>query len=144
VFVARRADGRVLVRTRPPKGLLAGMIEVPTTEWSADFDADTALESVPCFVSPRPQGGREHGVAWRRVPGVVRHVFTHFPLELAVYAADLPKQTRAPKSMRWVKIADLGSEALPTLMRKVIAHALDERGIRAPSSPRAPGRARRR
>ncbi len=36
-FVVRRADGKVLVRTRPAKGLLGGMTEVPTTEWSKDF-----------------------------------------------------------------------------------------------------------
>ena len=36
-FVARRADGFVLVRTRPAKGLLGGMTEVPTTEWAARF-----------------------------------------------------------------------------------------------------------
>jgi A/G-specific adenine glycosylase len=41
-FVARRADGMVLVRTRPAKGLLGGMTEVPTTAWSKDFD-DTQL-----------------------------------------------------------------------------------------------------
>ena len=42
-FVVCRADGFVLVRTRPPKGLLGGMTEVPTTQWSHDFDADDAL-----------------------------------------------------------------------------------------------------
>ena len=34
-FVVMRADGFVLVRSRPPKGLLGGMTEVPTNEWSA-------------------------------------------------------------------------------------------------------------
>ena len=34
-FVVRRADGFVLVRTRPPKGLLGGMTEVPTTRMDA-------------------------------------------------------------------------------------------------------------
>ena len=56
--------------------------------------------------------------------GVVRHVFTHFPLELAVYTAELPARTAAPKGARWVKIAELAGEALPSLMRKVVAHAL--------------------
>ena len=42
-FVARRADGFVLLRTRPTKGLLGGMTEVPTTEWAHDFDERTAL-----------------------------------------------------------------------------------------------------
>jgi A/G-specific adenine glycosylase len=52
-------------------------------------------------------------------------VFTHFPLELAVYRARVPAGARAPRGMRWAKIAALADEALPNVMRKVIAHALD-------------------
>ena len=54
----------------------------------------------------------------------MRHVFTHFPLELAVYTAELPAGTPAPKGMRWVALAELPGEALPSVMRKVVAHAL--------------------
>jgi A/G-specific adenine glycosylase len=119
-FVARRSDGFVLMRTRPAKGLLGGMTEVPTSHWLADFDDRTALSSAPWFGAAK--GGRT--VAWRRVPGTVRHVFTHFPLELTVYAVELPVRTAAPKSMRWVALSELAGEALPSLMRKVVAHAL--------------------
>ena len=55
----------------------------------------------------------------------MRHVFTHFPLELTVFAAQVPRTMRAPKGASWVKIADLPGEALPSVMRKVLAHALD-------------------
>ena len=50
---------------------------------------------------------------WRRKIGTVTHVFTHFPLELAVYTATVPARTRAPRGMRWVPIATLKDEALP-------------------------------
>ena len=63
-------------------------------------------------------------VRWQQLPGVVRHVFTHFPLELAVFVAQVPRATAAPKGARWVKIGDLADEALPNVMRKVLAHAL--------------------
>jgi A/G-specific adenine glycosylase len=116
-FVACRADGSVLLRSRPAKGLLGGMTEVPTTEWTKDFDEGDALEGAPRF-------GSGKSVRWRRRLGAVRHVFTHFPLELAVYTAELPAATAAPKGARWVKIAELAGEALPSLMRKVLAHAL--------------------
>ena len=56
--------------------------------------------------------------------GVVTHVFTHFPLELVVYTAQAEARTRAPEGMRWVPIATLAGEALPNVMRKVIAHGL--------------------
>ena len=109
-FVARRKDGFILLRTRPEKGLLGGMTEVPTTEWTRDFDADAALSCAPL------QG------TWRRLPGVVNHVFTHFPLELTVYTAELPARTPAPEGMRWVAPGHLAEAALPTVMRKVILH----------------------
>ena len=63
--------------------------------------------------------------AWRKTAGVVRHVFTHFPLELSVYTADVPWQTPAPAGARWVALASLHGEALPSLMRKVVAYALE-------------------
>jgi A/G-specific adenine glycosylase len=53
----------------------------------------------------------------------VRHVFTHFPLELTVFVSNVPRGTAAPKGMRWVKLAEAHSEALPNVMRKVLAHA---------------------
>jgi A/G-specific adenine glycosylase len=113
-FVVLRADGTILLRARPPHGLLGGMTEVPTTEWSADFARRKALREAPQFSSK---------LKWRRLPGRVRHVFTHFPLELEVYAACLPKGIRAPKGARFVKLVALEGEALPSLMRKIVAHA---------------------
>ena len=122
-FVVRRADGYLLLRTRPAKGLLGGMTEVPTTAWSANFDEGEALQSAPIF-SHRPGVGR--GIAWRRIAGVVRHVFTHFPLELSVYVVEVAASTLAPAGARWAKVSELGGEALPSLMRKVVAHAFGE------------------
>ncbi len=114
-FVVVRADGRVLLRTRPAKGLLGGMSEVPTSAWTHDFDDDTALADAPRF--PR--------ATWRRVAGRVSHVFTHFPLELSVHVARVGAAAKAPDGTRWVALDELKDEALPNLMRKVVAHALE-------------------
>ena len=55
------------------------------------------------------------------------HTFTHFPLELAVYAATLPRSARVrPQGMRWIAASEIAGEAFPNVMRKVIAHALGE------------------
>jgi A/G-specific adenine glycosylase len=115
-FVVLRADGCVLLRTRAEKGLLGGMTEVPGSDWSADFNIEDALAH-----APKLRGK----VGWKKLSGRVRHVFTHFPLELTVFAAEVPKATPAPKAMRWVKLQDAHTEALPNLMRKVLAHALE-------------------
>jgi A/G-specific adenine glycosylase len=116
-FVAVREDGAVLVRRRPAAGLLGGMTEVPTTEWSSDFETSTALAGAPRFPSRRP--------AWRRIPGVVTHLFTHFPLELIVYKTSVPKGTRPPAGTRWSPKNGIAGEALPNVMRKVVAHAMN-------------------
>lgn len=115
-FVVLRADGRVLLRQRPEKGLLGSMTEVPGSEWSHDFDASSALEAAPKFRSK---------IKWRKLAGEVTHVFTHFPLALTVYVAQVPRGTPAPNGARWANIATLADEALPNVMRKVLAHALD-------------------
>ena len=107
VFYLRRADGFVLVRTRPPRGLLGGMTEFPGTEWSVGFDAGAAKSLAPMAAD------------WRRLRETVEHVFTHFALTLTVYRADLPVETQAPEGSRFVPEADLGSEALPSVMMKV-------------------------
>jgi A/G-specific adenine glycosylase len=115
-FVVTRGD-ELLVRTRPEKGLLGGMTEVPGSDWRAAQTDETALKQVPKLT----------GVTrWHRRLGVVTHVFTHFPLELVVYTAQVAARTRAPKGMRWVPIATLDGEALPNVMRKVIAHGLQD------------------
>ena len=113
-FVVTRGD-ELLVRSRPEKGLLGGMTEVPGSDWRAAQDDKVALEQAP----------QVSGVSrWHRKVGVVSHVFTHFPLELVVYTAHVPARNRAPKGMRWVPIATLEGEALPNVMRKVIAHGI--------------------
>ena len=75
-YVAVRGDGAVLLRTRPDKGLLGGMSEVPTSGWTARVDGDTSTASAPFAAD------------WRRA-GSISHVFTHFSLELDVYRAEV-------------------------------------------------------
>ena len=85
-FVVTRGE-ELLVRSRPEKGLLGGMTEVPGSDWLAGQDDKAALKQAPEL----------KGVArWHRKAGVVTHVFTHFPLELVVYTAQVPARTRAP------------------------------------------------
>jgi A/G-specific adenine glycosylase len=115
-FVVTRG-GELLVRTRAEKGLLGGMTEVPNSEWLAGHGDKAARDQAPSLKAVS---------RWHRKAGVVTHVFTHFPLELVVYVASVPARTRAPDGMRWVPVATLKDEALPNVMRKVIAHGLGD------------------
>ncbi len=112
-FVALRRDGAILLRTRPPKGLLGGMAEVPGSGWSEAYDSGAALLDAPL------------DARWKRLPAPVRHVFTHFPLELTVYVASVPRSEPAPEGCRWTIPSALAGEPLPSVMKKVIAAALE-------------------
>jgi A/G-specific adenine glycosylase len=117
-FVALREDGAVLLRRRPEAGLLGGMMEVPSSAWEGGrVDVTAALANAPLRAE------------WWAVPGDVVHVFTHFRLEVQVVRALVPRDASLnlwaePARCRFVARRDLVAEALPSLMRKLIAHAL--------------------
>jgi A/G-specific adenine glycosylase len=107
-FVVTRKDGSILLRKRPPTGLLGGMDEVPSSDWrEGKFVLADALAQAPLDAS------------WQTLEGIVRHTFTHFHLELVVACATASK---APNG-EWCSIDRLDERALPTVMRKVIEHA---------------------
>jgi A/G-specific adenine glycosylase len=119
-FLALREDGQILLRKRPDVGLLAQMIEVPSTAWAEELPAlQEALQAAPV------RGD------WWQVPGTVAHVFTHFRLELIVHVAIVPTDAALTfwadsARCRWVPRRALDGQALPSVMRKIIAHALKE------------------
>ncbi len=113
VFWTQRGDGRVLVRQRPTKGLLGGMMEFPNTGWeSATPWADADL------LAAVPAAGR-----WQVLGGGVKHTFTHFHLELRVLTGVLHGKG-ATLTGTWVAPEALDTQAMPTLMRKVAKHVL--------------------
>jgi len=138
-FVAIRADGAVLLRERPLRGLLGGMLETPSSPWE---------QAEPSGASVRDHAPLK--ADWRKLPGLVEHTFTHFHLELCVYCAEVGlcaavKRSAEPERCRWLKRREFSGAALPSVMRKVLFHALDEKRVSPEdrASP-APPRARRR
>jgi A/G-specific adenine glycosylase len=107
-FWLTRPDGAVLLRRRPERGLLGGMIEIPSTQWR---DRPWSLEEA---IAAAPQA-----VSWSPLPGVVSHGFTHFRLELAILAG----HTEGGEGL-WSPIERLGEHALPSLVKKLVRHAL--------------------
>jgi A/G-specific adenine glycosylase len=107
--------GEILLRRRPEKGLLGGMMEVPSTPWrEAPWGSAAARDAAPALIAP--------ATAWRELPGTVRHTFTHFHFEVTVWAASAA--AAADDAGRWVTLDDLADEAIPTVMRKIIEHGL--------------------
>jgi A/G-specific adenine glycosylase len=111
-FVALRKDGAVLLRRRPPKGLLGGMLEVPGTSWGAEMPSSGKA------LAEAPISGK-----WRRLTGLVTHTFTHFHLSLEVYQLTGIAMSKLAPRGTWYPRAKLDDEALPSVMRKVLAHA---------------------
>ncbi|HEV7229501.1 A/G-specific adenine glycosylase [Brevundimonas sp.] len=98
VWVALDATGRVGLVRRPDKGLLGGMLGLPTAGWGGGEDA--------------PPGSGP----WRDA-GSVAHVFTHFSLTLEVQVG------RDGGDLIWTE-AEAARAVLPTVFRKALERAL--------------------
>lgn len=108
VFWISDGEGRVLLRRRDEKGLLGGMIEAPSTEWREKiWSHEEAVFYAPVLSK------------WRSVPGMVRHTFTHFHLELEILAGCVEATNTATGF--WCSPAEFADQALPSVMKKVIA-----------------------
>jgi A/G-specific adenine glycosylase len=102
--------GQVLLRRRPPEGLLGGMTELPGTIWRTEpWPADEALRFAPMPAAWQPAGQ-------------VRHGFTHFELTIDLYSARVPR-IDAPGFERPIEM--LAHEALPSVMRKCVRMVRD-------------------
>jgi len=99
-FVITRGDRVGLVR-RPPRGLLGGMLALPTTDWRATV---WSPDEVACAAPAK--------LAWRQA-GEIEHVFTHFALTLSVWRAETQD---GAEGLIWSSQADL--EGLPSVFLK--------------------------
>jgi A/G-specific adenine glycosylase len=111
IFWLSNDKGEILLRRRPEKGLLGGMVELPSSDWRED-----GLTKKTFFNDASAK------IDWEILPGRVRHTFTHFHLELEVAAGQCIKSE--PIEGIWSNASDFGNYALPTVMKKVAAHAL--------------------
>ena len=101
----------VWLKKRPPKGLLGGMLEVPSTDWRTEcWNEDEAMVQAPF-----PAG-------WE-LRGAIRHVFTHFTLEMQMWRA-VATDDWEPTDGGWHAVSDIDKLALPSLMKKAIRAAL--------------------
>jgi A/G-specific adenine glycosylase len=100
-------DGtHVLLRTRPPRGLLGGMAELPGPAWRlAAWSVAEALAHAPMTAS------------WREV-GQVSHGLTHFELRIVVLEA---RVSRIEAEGFLCPVSALADAALPSVMRKCVA-----------------------
>ena len=109
-FFAERDDGAFLARRRPPRGLLGATMELPGGPWRVGEIVDVTAEDAP------------FAAHWRRLPGYVEHVFTHFALRLALFSAPLGNLA-APEGMVFVMPDEIDAAGFSGLMRKAALRA---------------------
>ncbi|MGE3770046.1 MAG: A/G-specific adenine glycosylase [Bdellovibrionales bacterium] len=107
-YVVVSDDGRVLLRRRAPTGLLGGMTEVPSSDWHEK-----------AAVRGRP---RLPKIEWQPM-GSINHVFSHFKLTLHVQRGRVKKAPALAAPYFWVRLSAVPKQALPTVMKKVLARA---------------------
>ena len=115
-WAVRPGDGHVLLRRRPERGLLGGMMELPSTDWA----------DVPWRLAEARRKAPAKS-AWRRLPGTVRHGFSHFEIEFVLLEGTVNKSDGVDGV--WSAPERLGEHALPTMTRKLIRHAHEARNI---------------
>nr|WP_242011311.1 A/G-specific adenine glycosylase [Acetobacter fallax] len=122
-FLLTDEAGRILMRRRPPAGLLGGTVELPGTEWlPAPWSLANAVRHAP-FADRMTEN--EPQIRWEAA-GAVKHVFTHFSLSVAVYVARLPVMPNPDAHDGFLVRADeLQKSALSSLMKKCAEKGLE-------------------
>jgi A/G-specific adenine glycosylase len=95
--------GKVALVRRPDKGLLGGMLALPSGDWAA------------APAAPHPPAEAD----WRPA-GEIAHVFTHFSLTLRVLKGEAPHEL---DGFLWTDL-DTARQALPTVFRKALMEGL--------------------
>jgi A/G-specific adenine glycosylase len=107
-FLVEDDAGRILVRRRPDRGLLGGMLEVPGTPWrDVPWTGQDALAHAPVA-----------GLRWATLPGEAQHGFTHFELRMTLLRARHGGEP--PEGCAWMEVA-AAQAAMPTAMRRLLA-----------------------
>lgn len=99
-FIMRHKN-QVCIEKRPEKGLLASMYQFPSSE----FSSEQAVVQYPIKSE------------WAHI-GTVRHIFTHFELELTLWETFVANTNNG----QWTALSNLGNYGLPTMFKKALAY----------------------
>ena len=97
--------GEILFHKRPEKGLLGGMIGLPTTSWETNIKNIKTEKSLQAY--------KFHNFKSQ----AIHHTFTHFDLKLTLKTASFGKDTSLPDGYLWANPHDMG-KSLPTVFKK--------------------------
>jgi A/G-specific adenine glycosylase len=148
-FVARDRSGAVLLVKRPDKGLLASMLEPPLGPWEENFPSPArAIKQAPFAATwKKCPGIVRHGFTHFEletevyVAEVAKRPPLSWPANAGAKKKSKTKKLDGPPifqskrgpghdklEVRWVSRDTLANVELPTVMRKIVEHGLDEGG----------------
>ena len=114
IYWITRQNGDVLFETRPGKGLLGGMVGLPTSDWvgwTAGKNAFPEISHISAMKNVQNMDVRENLK--------IRHTFTHFDLELRGIVVQANARTVKPtENQFWVTPDEIEALGLPTVFRK--------------------------
>lgn len=114
-YILKREDGGILLRKRPDKGLLGGMMGVPTSEWQVKKMEGKDIGRDAPFITH-----------WKSLKSPIHHSFTHFDLEVEPYYASICTKEAKILEGEWVLPHQLNLYALPKLFKKIIETSLNQ------------------
>lgn len=113
IYWITNRQGQVLFEKRPARGLLGGMAAFPTSDWVA---ATQRGQPVIDHISAMKYGDNMDMNKDLRV----RHVFTHFELELQGAVIAVPASFQPQPDQYWVAPEHLHEQGLPTVFKKFL------------------------
>lgn len=107
-FYLETSEGKLWLQKRPETGLLASMMEIPSSPWEEGKPKNIMAEGPPF-----------PNLDWSLCQGEVKHTFTHFHLIVTVWKG-VTAEEFSLSSGDWYSLENLNDLALPTLMKKIL------------------------
>ena len=109
-YVIVNEKNEILVRSRPNKGMLASMLEVPNDVWVKNkklLTTDQDIKKIKTKLKSK---------------GSIEYSFSHFDLETEIFYGNIKKEKLSKSN--WIKKSSYTSSRMPTVMKKIVEMAV--------------------
>lgn len=105
------SNKNILIQKQPNHGIFGGMFIFPSTPFKKDTKVEAMLDHAP------------HKIKWRKLDGLIKHIFTHFVCESHIYIGKTRSDIKLDLDKKWISLEELPKTGLPTLMIKAAEKA---------------------
>lgn len=105
------SDRNILIQKQPNHGIFGGMFIFPSTPFNQNTKLEAILDHAP------------HKIKWRKLDGLIKHIFTHFVCESHVFIGKTRSNIKLGLDKKWISLEELPKTGLPTLMMKAAEKA---------------------